>query len=1023
VKKYLFLILFLSTTLFSQDPWWWYYYGNQRTTAVVTPIAESLIPIGSIDLSVFPPKPYGDLYLSVEGTQPIRYWDLYKSLSLIMNSTTPSFEIGFDVFMNIASNQTAINIFGRHYVSGITNFYCYTIYDSLYLKIRDTTWTVGLYSTPSSWHSFVFAYDSSTNALSFDVDGTPLFSRVTTFKDTVGAYDTINALVFGGSGLNYNSYPVEFTVNENFHGGIDNVYIILEGDTVSKSNFNDGGTIQPINKFWYWRNTRSQDSHGHVLFDMGSWLGFHVESYGGDAIVAQFKTRDSGLRKDTCKYYPIPETDTAGVRGVRLWDGNGNYARATANKVIPNPYNPTEVIIAGAWTGQDSVNATGLDCIFLYRNDSLIGLGGGINVSFVFNAVWGNDSIIYVTYSTSYAGDDSVYSPDIVSCNVHTGQWDTLGATANYPAVSLMQSIKMFHDTLWVFKSTSGMDYLYAYDPSNTTWAVTDSFVTTNPPLPRGVIADLWQMGEDSLFVAVSGKGIYQINGGRKTLVDSIPNPYDLVPWYSSNCYDSVTGRIYWGGINIHDSGQCQGLAYYKDGAVTYIATVDSNYIGGMQPAVFGVTMWQNTVIAVGQFKIVDGDTIANVFMWDETRGSQPLDYAPEWNSFGVCAYETKDGYTDLLIAGDWVAAGGVRFNHIAGRYSEEHFKKVNPRVDRVTNLSDSIYKASYPPAAYTYDAYSPSRRAITTLTKFKIGVNGSWTNVTPTKTDSLLDANLRGYWSYTYSAALTGDTSTVDAGDTVYYCENVIDDYSNDTTTTARTMRIIADPTEVTTGLSYRWNYDTLTVTPVTNWVDDINGLTLTQSEVPEKPTLSSGVLFDTTHNLMASSPDTTLLSHDWTVVIVMKVVDTNTASEQFVFESWTNTTVRTNVLAFKIQNHATTTSAKFGVGYYNGAVNTYRCYLTSVGNSVGAWSVFIITADSLNKQNFYVNGVQGVNQGALFGIDNTWQGIRLGNMLNGGSNGMKNSSIRIVKIFPRVLSAEELTQEANYQINNNCQ
>lgn len=211
-----------------------------------------------------------------------------------------------------------------------------------------------------------------------------------------------------------------------------------------------------------------------------------------------------------------------------------------------------------------------------------------------------------------------------------------------------------------------------------------------------------------------------------------------------------------------------------------------------------------------------------------------------------------------------------------------------------------------------------------------------------------------------------------------------------------------------ITDGLVYYWNYLDLTTSPVANWRNRRDTMTLRQTIPARQPILSSGVLFDTTDLLRGSTFRLPLNGRRrMTIEIIVKITDTNSFRHQYIF-AYRNNAYPMTIIAMKIQTHRRGSWNKIGTSYFNGATFVHRCFKTNEVNFIGTFKRFTITCDSVDRQRLYINGTQILTFNSRYSTLVRGQLISLGDSQNTG--GMVNGTVRIFLFYNRVLSSTEL-------------
>ena len=760
---------------FGFDEWEWWSKGHI--------IWYPQVACADLDLTTIPVVAYDDFCLQFTPPQFIKF--LHKT-HLDISSGDTNIYIRWDMKQTSFTGVSYIFSQSHPSVSFPKNLALVSYQDSLKLVIKDTTFGMYKQNSSANWHTYIFWIHNVSSQITLElyVDGDNVYSHPTTLPD----FDTTFALTafVWGAQAQWNTTDIGQVSGNTigtFTGYLDNIYVVSDDSVLINTKFNDGGTQQPADSSNWAHWERSYGPHEEEQPTLLNGCGF-----GGSWVAQDYWdpvwSRRSGTRKDTNKYFQA----ITGYNGLRLW--SAYYIRAAVNKAAVNPNDSTEVAVTGYFNCYGDSSITTPQYIALIKDgvvDNTGKLGSGLQIAspeFGWWVTWYRDSLLIAVHSGDSAG--GVYAPRIAMCNTNTGVWSAMGNLSSIiPAKCVL-----FKDSLWILNGS----ILRAWDGS--AWVGKDTFDLTGGK----VFTSICTMGNDTLCMFLDADGMYKRVGGSHTLMFA-SHPYIVPPaegrggvYYSSDYWKSSNKRLYLSGDFDSLGGvAAKNVCYYSslDGKIHNIGTGFGGYSiardGWFTCVATAITEWLGKIIFAGSIRIANGVYIgSNLAMYDElTTEWCAFDYGIDWRPQGMTVFNSN-GYKELMIVGDGTAAGGMSANHIAGRYSPEHFAVLNPNIT-LTALPD-IPEADYPPTI-TIDCESPAGRSVSAALKYKIGINGDTLSSAFSKIDSSL-TTVKGYWQFTRQAVF-GDTAV--GGDSVYYWVEAIDNLSNDSVSSTDYFKIFA--------------------------------------------------------------------------------------------------------------------------------------------------------------------------------------------------------------------------------------
>lgn len=982
------LLLICAGESFAQfdidDFGWW---NKSRSTGH----APSPIISTSLDLSRPPFVRYQDMYVHVT---PPQYLGFLGETNWIMKDTMPSWSIEWD--MRMTSFAATPQIFGRNVVGGgITECYYNSSTGYVQFVAKDTVRNVYNLNGNTSWHSYKIMWDSAAHNLTMSVDGNVTYTYHTRLPNITNDFLGGPTLFAWGSRYQFEASGISTIVTNggNFTGDFDNIRLVLGGDTTNEVNFNNGALMLDRGQWYEWMN---QKPHNYR----------HKNAYGGYESMAfvnyytpMILNKPGYTFKDTLKYFTLPEYDITGG-GLIQHTTNGG-ARATINDAAVR----NDKILAGGifnYKSSDTTTTIGNN-IALWNGTSWQAVcDTGMNTSsFVYKVGWLNDT----------AGACSILNVTRWICIFNTTNSHNWRVNAD----TLVIGFEVLRDSIFFLDGrrlratdiyTKNTSTVYTF---NETW---QDIATSCAIGKKG----------DTLIVAAGLHLYYMYNHAvveTHTIMEyTSPSKFSKGGVWYKGIFAASDGKVFVGGnFKGWDGIASENVGYFKDGSFHSMGNLGgltgncTDYEYSCLEGAFtnNVTCfaepYAGEIVITGGFRTANNVPIgSNVVLWNEYNGYRSLDYGSAWTTWTVRTL-TKNGYTRLIFTGDGIDAAGLPVGNIWGRYLDAEFRTLKPclAVTEPGNLTPNSF-----PATVTASVFSKQQRQVTSKLIYHKNYNGTNDTVVMSQTDSTL-LNTDGGWKHNVTGNISG---TYAATDTIYLALHAIDDYGNDSTHSWTEVIVYPDPP---TGIYAMWEWtdkgDSFSVgTSVTTWTDQVSGLILSQSTASLKPKVSTdGILFDTISYLNNTTiSNLTSPTRGFTVLIQMKVVDTNAANFQRIF-SYAKTS-STNRFALQIATNSTSTYRKIGTQYFDGVSAYNRTFLTNWGNHYNQFSVFALYGDSVNGQSLRIRDSIGVNQGAPFGSNTNSSGFSLGN--SEGIGGMKNIPVKRVWIWLRKLTYAELVQ-----------
>lgn len=218
---------------------------------------------------------------------------------------------------------------------------------------------------------------------------------------------------------------------------------------------------------------------------------------------------------------------------------------------------------------------------------------------------------------------------------------------------------------------------------------------------------------------------------------------------------------------------------------------------------------------------------------------------------------------------------------------------------------------------------------------------------------------------------------------------------------TTTVTLDSLA-PMPVLTGLQHWYYYKTALVSPVAYFSNCIDTTRFRQATVNSQPTFTTAINCDTTRYL---SRVATYYNDSLTYDFLIKIPDTNTASQQIIWATRVSTPI-TQVVSMQIATNASTGINKLLTGVYNGTGGySTKDYRTSeITGWLGNFARFTMQVDSTNRQDLYINNtkllISSAAVGATFSDNNVFYLNQTG----------KNISYKIFLDYSRKLTTAEM-------------
>lgn len=988
IKQILLALILLSSVLFAQEEKEGYYYPNGSSIGdgegyIINPNLINFVPqivSTPIDLTTGPPYTrYTDLYVSLAIPQ---YMGFLGEKEWVLNDSMPDWSIQWDMKM-----LSGTYVFGRN-IPASGSFACGYSAPNLYFSIKDTVYPVYALNGNTDWHSYGIFWDSSASTLTMVVDGSTTYVYHTTIPNISGT----GYKFAWGSHYQLEGSGISNIVGNGgaFNGGFDNIKLTYGNTSTNNINFNNGTIMSDSIQCKEWAN---QGPHDYRFSNM-------YPAYDPMAIVNYYNptilNKPGGTIKDTLKYFTFPEYDSTGGGLIKHTTNGG--ARATINDADERN---GLILVGGIFSNisSDTNNSIGNNIAIFNthtNNWQSINTTGLAASAFVFKVKWLNDS----------AGACSI---------LNNGRFLTIFNINNdnswtYQYDSMMLPFEVMRDTIWNVngRRLQGRD-IYTHNLTtvlvfNEAWGD----MSSNNAIGR--------VG-DTLVVSV-GMHLYYVYNHVIVETHTLM-PYTAIDkltiggvWYKGITASIDRKRVYVGGdFKGFDGILSQNVGYFENGTFHSMGNVgglSGNCIDYNLSCLEGsftnnvtdfAEPYPGEMLMVGGFRTADGTPIgSNVVQWNKQLGFRPLDNGPSWTCWTIFTYE-KNGFVRLGFTGDGLDANGYHVNHVWGRYLDAELRTLKPCL--VVNEPGDLTPGSFP-ATVTTNVFSKQQRQVITKLTYHKNYNGVNDTVIMSQYDSTLKMSDGGWRHY-----LTGNIAgTYVAGDTIYCNVRTVDDYGNDSTH-AWIEQIVAPPMPSTP--NYVWDYNDLANGVVTTWLNQKDTLTLRQSTTSNKPVKSSaGVTFDSISTLFCLMPH--LPGSAITVAIKMKILDTNTATQQRIF-SYNRTATPRKELTLQIQTHAVSVKNKLGSRYLSSTTTGLNTtYPTNLGNHYQQNSVFILSADTSINQSLYVNNVTTGTAGAAFTSGSNIEGFGLGNCE--GTGGMKNVIIQYVVIYFRTLSAEEKTQ-----------
>lgn len=780
---------------------------------------------------------------------------------------------------------------------------------------------------------------------------------------------------------------------------VDSIYFYVENDTLIDVNFNNGVLMSSGRQWLVWAN---QDAHDFLFYNgTGGYTNMAFNYYYPDMIYID------GTRKDTNKYFQLPLNDPNGG-GFRLHTGT-EYARSTVNDIKVSPSGLTAIAIGIFSHTSDSTNLSSRN-IALWDGNSweTVGDTGLQSSAFPYDGEWINDTAYCCSFVNGSVRGITIFNT--VTGDNWTKQVDTV-----------VVGMTIVRDTIYYLDRSR----LRALNPFNmnvsTKYVFPESATNLSPNSAIG-------KGGDTIIVS-AGLHVYWVRNG------ALLQTLDFNPWNAVDKYD--IGGVWYDGIKRDSRGRdwfCgdyrgiggvvtssgSAIGYVQNGVYTKIGELGGGsgdceaYAPSCLQGAFTLMStsitepFEGDIVITGTFRFINSTYTGNIALWN-TSTIRAMDYGSAWTVWQGDTI-TIDGYKDMIFCGDGIEVNGMKSNGAWGRYLDEHFRALEPEV---TMTIDNEVTPNDFPLSVSAEVFSKQQRQLEKRLIFKKNYNGTNDTVSLTQTDSVLN-NLKAGWYSNNTGSVTG---TYLDGDTSIVWIEAEDDYGNIGSSAIERVAVDAPdyPADVYAEWDYRDKVDSGVVngTALSTWTDRVNGLILV-GLTTNRPTLQSdGILFDTT-DLMNVAVIGNLVSptRGFTILVQMKVTDTNTASVQDVYHYAVTEALptRTNRFGFRISTHATTTYRKIGTQYFDGVTATNKTFLTNWANHFNQFSVFIMYGDSVGRQDLRIRDSIAVNQGAPFGVNTNSTGFSLGNSETLG--GMKNITIKRVIIWRRELSYTELVQ-----------
>lgn len=948
------------------------YWGKARGTGnfqshIVSTTPQGIFPYDNFAAQFTPPMYAKAMHKAVLATA-YTYLDLYFK----MNYTSGQFIMGQEGFF-------------------VPAFRLYVENDSLKWTSRSTNRVLCKIGT--GWHTYRLNLSGGTVNAYKDGAITKTYNSVTI--DTM-TDKTLNALVLGDE-----FQAVSEGRNNIYSNGggltatLDSIYFYCgtnssSHDTLITVNFDNGAWMYSARQWFVWSN---HTAHDFVTYNLsGGYVSMAYNNYFPDLVYVD------GGRKDTCKYFTL-------MGGLREWTASG-YLRAAVTGVETNPAGTYVMAIGGFNCLGDS--ATSISCGIAKWDGatwSNVGDTGMPATSFQYDGKWINDRYFAVSWLNTDRGF-TIF--DVVEDTCITKLVDTvivrLGVMNNKlyyldrsrlqeydVATNTITTRAVFTETVQDLASNSAIEcindtvivaagsHIYWL---NSSWQVFQTMDFNKWTGDVYSIGGIWRIkrtsdghgGRRDWFV-----GDYKgINGVTITEGDYIT--YGAIGYVENGVY-TMAGRI--GG----SSGDCNAYApSCKKGAFTLMSTsVTEPYPGDY--------------VITGTFRTVNDIYTGNIALYN-SNGWRPLDYGA---GFTVWKADTLNG--NLYFAADAIEFGGLRMNHIAGRYLDSTFALVKP-VMIFTPVGD-MPSVQFPPTL-DMSAYSPASRDVQVTVTQQVNYDGTPADFSMSKTDSNLSSSY-GYWRYDRSGTFTGSVTT---GDTVFYDIAAVDNLGNEKDTSL--YFVIIPTVKPTASLTQSWLYTTLSDGAVSSWTNSVDTVTLRQGTSGARPTKSStGITFDGgdwLYNLSVLDLPSDAYSVHW----VMKFVDTSFTNPPL--NQWP-IMVRndTRILNMMIMNAGYTANQRLQILMYNGT-NWYNGkYYSLTSFKMNKYALYSITYDGTNTIKFYVNGV--LKSGTTSNVSGTTDnGIIVGqNFTRFLSNG---TGLRTIDIYAKENTQQEVTDLTNYFI-----
>lgn len=736
-----------------------------------------------------------------------------------------------------------------------------------------------------------------------------------------------------------------------YTGKLDSIYFYVDGDTLIDCNFNNGVLMLSDRQWYRWAN---MDAHDFRYYNIVGGMTNMAFNYWFPNLIYV-----SGGRRDTNKTFTLPLNALNGG-GVRLHTGT-EYGRATFNDIKVSP-SGTVAIGIGIFTHTDDSTNVSSKNIAKWNGTAWVDLDTGMAASmFPYDGEWINDT----GYCCSYVNGSE---RGILIFNTNTG--------ANYRKVvdTVVVGLTVLRDTIW-YTDRSRLRGLNPFNLNATTRYVfteTISDLSANSAIGKG---------GDTLIVA-AGLHVYWLRNG------SLLQTLDFLPYTAVDKYS--IGGVWYDGIKRASDGTDWFCGDYKGigtnsgmGGIGYVRNGVAYGIGGLQGgsgdcdayapsckegaftlmATSIAEPFAGEFIITGTFRKINNVYTGNTAYYNRS-GVYPLDYGSAWTVWQVDTI-TNGGYKDLIFCGDGIEVNGMKSNCVWGRYLDAHFRVLTPQVT-TSNVPVNVNPANWPPTM-NLATFSKQQRQLTATTYYRIN-SGARKTFSFSKTDSSL-TNVKAGWAHNWTGTF-GAQDTVASGNTVTVDSLVVrDDYGNKWDTTF-TFNVINPQFTFPSDYVAAYRKDTITSSPVTNWLSRGSGTTLTQATTVLKPTWASGTgLYFDSMKLGATPPVMNSPTGDsGAVILIMNVQDTNlnvSGNTQTVLHIRESADM---IIALNIGNQTASSTKKFGTSFYNGSGVTNRCFVFPTADLFNKYALVVINYDSLGAQTVWVNGTQLTSPSASF-------------------------------------------------------